>query len=57
VIYRRCFISKVHLGDFAHNVGQWIILSYAIVYDATIDCCIREHILLVKFYAYGHRHS
>jgi len=46
---------KVYLGDFAHNVGQWIILSYVIVYDETIDCCICRHILLaVKFYTYVH---
>ena len=45
--------SKVHLGDFAHNVGQWIILSYAIVYDETIGCYICGHILLaVKFYVF-----
>jgi len=24
---------EVHLSDFAHNVGQWIILNHAIVYD------------------------
>jgi len=48
-------VSKVHLGDFAHNVGQWI-LSYAIKYDETIGSCIYGHILLaIKFYAYVHR--
>jgi len=45
--YRRFYImSEVRLGDFAHNVGQWIILNHAIVYDETIGCCICEHILL-----------
>ena len=45
----------MHLGDFAHYVGQWIILSYTIVYDETISCCICGHILLaVKFYGYVH---
>jgi len=46
-------VSKVHLGDFVDN-DQWIILSYAIVYE-TIGYCIYKHILLaVKFYAYVH---
>ena len=37
--YRRFYImSEVRLGDFAHNVGQWIILNH--VYDETIGCCI-----------------
>jgi len=44
IMYRR-FLYHVE-GDFAHNVGQWIILSYAIVYDETIGCCICRHILL-----------
>ena len=36
--YRRFYIvSEVHLGDFAHNVGQWIILNHTIVYDETIS--------------------
>jgi len=41
VTYRKFYImSEVRLGDFAHNVGQWIILNHAIVYDETIGCCI-----------------
>ena len=38
-------VLEVHLGDFAHNVGQWIILNHAIVYDETIGCCICGYIL------------
>ena len=45
--YRRFYIvSEVHLGDFAHNVGQRIILNHTIVYDKTIGCRIRGHVLL-----------
>jgi len=45
--YRRFYImSEVRLGDFAHNIGQWIILNHAIVYDKTIGCCIYGHVLL-----------
>ena len=29
-------MSEVHLGDFAHNVGQRIILNHTIVYDEII---------------------
>ena len=46
-VYRRFYIvSEMHLGDFAHNVGQRIILNYTIVYDETIGCCICGHVLL-----------
>ena len=46
-VYRRFYIvSEMHLGDFAHNVGQRIILNYTIVYDETIGCRIRGHVLL-----------
>ena len=37
--YRRFYIVlEVNLGDFAHNVGQWIILNHTIVYDEIIGC-------------------
>ncbi|XP_018337471.1 PREDICTED: kelch-like protein 12 [Trachymyrmex septentrionalis] len=46
--YHRFYIvSEVHLGDFAHNVGQWIILNYAIVYDETIGLRYYGHVLLM----------
>jgi len=33
-IRRRFYImSEVYLGDFTHNVGQWIILNHAIAYN------------------------
>ena len=39
-----------------HNVGQWIILNHAIVYDETIGCCIYGHVLLI-FKVYSHVHG
>jgi len=45
-MYHRFYImSEVRLGDFAHNVGQWIIPNHAIVYETT-GCYICGHVLL-----------
>ena len=46
-LYRRFYsMLEVHLSDFAHNVGQWIILNHAIVYDERIGCYIYGYVLL-----------
>jgi len=45
----------IRLGNFAHNVGQRIILNHAIVYDETIRSDIHRHILLtLKFQPHIH---
>jgi len=56
LMYRRfLYYVEGDLGDFTHNIDQWIILSYAIVYDEIISCYICRHILLaIKFYTYVH---
>jgi len=38
----------IHFDDFAHNVGQWIILNHVIMYDETIRSGIHRHILLCR---------
>jgi len=40
-----------HLSNFAHNVGQRIVLNYAIVYNEAVCGGIYEFILLtIEFY-------
>jgi len=47
-----------NLGDFAHNVGQRIILNHAIVYDETVRSGVHRHILLaLKFQSHIHMRS
>jgi len=35
-----------HLGNFAHNVGQRIVLNHAIMYNKTVRGGIHRYILL-----------
>jgi len=47
-----------HLGNFAHNVGQRIVLNHAIVYNETVRGGIYKYILLtIEFYAYVHSYT
>ena len=47
----RCIVDfYISLGNFTHNVGQWIVLNHAIVYVETVRGGICRYILLtLKF--------
>lgn len=47
--------KEMHLGDFAHNVGQRVVLDYAIIYDKIIRDDVHRHVLLgLKFQSHVH---
>jgi len=49
----RRFLYHLHLGNFAHNISQRIVLNYAIMYNETVRGGI--YILLtIEFYAHVH---
>jgi len=43
---RFLYCLQSHLGNFAHNIGQWIVLNHAIVYNETVRGGIHGYILL-----------
>jgi len=46
---------QLHFSNFAHNVGQRIVLNHAIVYNETLRGGIHGYILLtIEFYAHVH---
>jgi len=47
-----------HLSNFAHNIGQRIVLNHAIVYKEAVRGDIHEYILLtIEFYAHVHSYA
>jgi len=47
-----------HLGNFAHNIGQRVVLNHTIVYNETVRGGIHGYILLIiEFYAHVHMAS
>jgi len=47
-----------HFGNFAHNIGQRIVLNHAIVYNEAVRGGIHGYIFLtIEFYAHIHSYA